>query len=94
MNESHIIAPFIIKDFDLENISVYRFDEIQIILEQEITRLLNTDFSKLLQIMYRLDINEDKFKKALSSNLPSQSITLLVIQRQIQKAETRKKYSS
>ncbi len=62
-------------------------------LEKAILYFLDHKFERLLQIMYRLDIDEKKFKDALNSNKPSESIAKLVIEREIQKVNFRKMYS-
>ena len=59
--------------------------------------MLEKDFEKLLNAMYRIDVDEEKVKFALSGDgekSPAELITELVIQREMQKAETRLKYSS
>ncbi len=79
-------------------------------LEQEITEsairekmiyafswLLDNDISKMMQILYRADVNEERLKALLVSRsvLPSAEIIAdEYISRQKQKVETRKKYSS
>ena len=79
-------------------------------LEQEITEaairekmirafswLLDNDISKMMQILYRADVNEEKLKSLLvsRSTLPSAEIIAdEYISRQKQKVETRKRYSS
>ncbi len=69
-------------------------------LEQKLTRyihdLLEHDFTKLTNMIYRHDVNEVKFNRALeepSLKLQAHAIAILVIQRELQKIETRKKYS-
>lgn len=59
--------------------------------------LLEHDFTKLTNLIYRHDVNEAKFNLALersSLKLQAQAIATLVIERELQKIETRKKYSS
>jgi len=69
-------------------------------LEEQLTLfikdLLERDFNKLTNMIYRHDVNEAKFNLALlQSSLPLQAraIAKLVIERELQKIETRKKYS-
>lgn len=59
--------------------------------------LLDNDISKMMNILYRADVDEDKLKSLLvsRSQLPSAEIIAdEYISRQKQKVETRKKYSS
>ena len=59
-----------------------------------IAHLLQSDFQSLLNIMYRLDISEDKLKEALNTKIPSISIAELVISRELEKIKTRALYRS
>ena len=58
--------------------------------------LLDHNISKMMNILYRTDVDEEKLKKLLISNsdLPSAEVIAdAYIMRQKQKIETRKKYS-
>ncbi|MBA5793280.1 hypothetical protein H1R17_03200 [Flavobacterium sp. xlx-214] len=61
-----------------------------------INNLLHNDFSKLLQILYRIDVDENKLKRALfESTLPAaETIADLIIERMLQKIHFRKMYKS
>ena len=64
-------------------------------LESLINYLLDKDFERLLMAMYRLDIDEVKFAEVLEGKSGpdiAASITDLVIERELKKIETRKKY--
>ncbi len=66
-------------------------------LTQIIQYLLDKDFGRLLNAMYRIDIPEDDFKQILETAAPNQlanTIAKRVIQRAHQKLIMRKKYSS
>jgi hypothetical protein len=61
-----------------------------------INELINKDFQSLIQLLYRIDVNEKKIRFFLEENLHKDSadvITDLIIERQLQKIESRKKYS-
>lgn len=65
-------------------------------LSMFIKDLLEHDFTKLTNMIYRHDVNEAKFNLALgqpSLPLQARAIAQLVIERELQKIETRKKYS-
>lgn len=94
------LSELIIQDFNLEPeqdlLEVGHLDELREKLEKIVAYLLDNDFERLLNAMYRLDINEEKFKMALSGNgknAISAEITDLIISREIQKLKTRIKYS-
>ena len=66
-------------------------------LTDAINILLQTDFQKLLNAMYRLDIDEKLFRDTLSDvHSPSIAGRLadLVINREMEKVKTRKKYGA
>jgi hypothetical protein len=58
--------------------------------------LLENDFQKLLQILYRADVDQDKLKVSLenSTTNSAQVIADAYLERQKAKIETWKKYSS
>ncbi len=63
-------------------------------LVAQINTLIKDDFEKLVQLLYRIDVSEQKLKMLLQSN-PNEDaaklIASLIIERQIQKIELRKK---
>ncbi|MBI1184424.1 hypothetical protein GC194_09140 [bacterium] len=64
-------------------------------LAQRIAYMIDHDFELLMQVFYRIDLNEQKVKEALAlSPNPSEKLADLVIEREIQKAQTRMKYRS
>jgi hypothetical protein len=94
------LSELIIQDFNLESEQslnqIDHLNELKEKLEKIVAYLLDNDFEKLLSAMYRLDINEEKFKMALSGigkNAVSAEITDLIISREIQKLKTRIKYN-
>ena len=62
-----------------------------------INELIDRDFQRLIQILYRIDISEEKLKKALQledkSDSSGKTIATLIIERQLQKLEFRKQFS-
>jgi len=62
-----------------------------------INHLLDRDMQLLMQVLYRVDVDEEKFKKALAFSDPKElgeKVSLLIIERQLQKIETRKNYEA
>ena len=60
-----------------------------------IRQMLDNDFNSLLNLLYRIDVNEDKLKKILTFGNPENiagDITDLILHREIQKVKTRKQY--
>jgi len=71
-------------------------DELKEKLSAHINRLIQTDFEKLVGILYRMDINEPKLKLLLKENTNSNAgviIANLMIERQEQKIKSRQQFS-
>ena len=64
-------------------------------ITNKISELMDNNFDKLINTLYRIDVNEDKLQLAFmdknKEKLP-ESIANLIIERQLQKIEMRKKY--
>jgi hypothetical protein len=93
------VSELIVRDLNLESeksiVEIKHLDELKEKLEKIVAYLLDNDFERLLNAMYRLDINEEKFKLAisgLSGDSISKEITELIINREIKKLKTRVKY--
>lgn len=56
--------------------------------------LMEKDFSRLLQVLYRIDVSEERLKAALAAQeqAPSDVIAQMILEREMQKVATRKKY--
>lgn len=64
-------------------------------LAEYINLLINTDFNKLIYILYRLDISEKKLKQLLAGEQQTDAgglIANMIIERQLQKILSRKQY--
>ncbi len=62
-----------------------------------INALINKDFQALIQLLYRIDVNEKKIRLYLNQKPNEDSANILadmIIERQLQKIESRKKYKS
>lgn len=60
-----------------------------------INELINKDFNALVQILYRIDINEKKLKQILEDSPQEDTapvIAGLIIKRQLEKIESRKNF--
>jgi len=65
------------------------------ILIEKINELINTDFQKLVSILYRMDVSELKLKQLLNENQGTNAaliITDLMIERQEQKIISRQQF--
>jgi hypothetical protein len=79
----------------LEPVKVISIDELRAKIAAFINDLVNHDFNRLVSILYRIDVDEQKLKNLLES-YPGQDaapiIADLVIQRQLQKIEARNRF--
>lgn len=70
------------------------YDELFAQTEPFIKRLINTHFEKLLQLLYRIDVQEKLVKEAVErSEQVSHAITRLILFRELQKVVIRNTYS-
>lgn len=77
--------------------SISSLAELKTRLLEIISYLLDHDFEKLLWILYRIDVDEEKAKQLLAKQLPHQAaeiLTDLIIQRQSKKEELRNQFKT
>jgi hypothetical protein len=95
MDDLKALSRIIGNDFELENeLSAEQLREKMV---HAFSWLLDNDISKMMNILYRTDVDEERLKSLLisRSQLPSAEVIAdEYISRQMQKIETRKKYST
>ena len=70
-------------------------EEIREQLISLINELINTDFHALVQLLYRIDVDEKKLKQLLKAHADIDSASIiadLIIKRQLQKIATKKQF--
>lgn len=94
MSDTISLIKIINKDFDLpEHIAE---DQLREIMINAFAYLIEDDFQKLVQILYKADVDQDKLKYALENTQNATSAAIIAdayIARQKAKVETWKKYS-
>lgn len=86
------------KDFHLENDEIAQIDNfaaLKFFLSNKIRTMLSVQMPELLNLMYRIDLDEKKVKNAfklLSEEEISEHLAELIIEREVKKAKTRKLY--
>ena len=88
-----ITGELLSKEFGLN--PVLDATQIQEVLEARIVYLLLNEMETLLQLLYKIDVNEQKVKAAFAQSTPQDiapELAKLIIDRMRQKAETRLKY--
>jgi nitrogenase subunit NifH len=66
------------------------------IIAEKINELINTDFQKLISILYRMDVSEAKLKQLLNENPGTNAAPIiadLMIERQAEKIRSRQQFS-
>ena len=80
-----------------EVLEKYSEEDLENYLAVYINELIDKDFNKLINLLYRIDISEQKLKIALQNEdktiSSGKTIAQLIIERQLQKLEFRKKFS-
>jgi len=96
-------AAQIIKDFDMFGLeikfsgSAYNaYEELFEQIEPHIKKLINSNPSKFMGILYRIDLSDEQIKKAVNNNGSepfSEIVTDLIIKRELQKVVIRNHFS-
>lgn len=94
----------IIKDFDMFGMEIKfsgnsfdAYEELFDQIEPHIKKLIDTNHSKFMGILYRIDLSDEQIKKAVNQNSSetfSEIITDLIIKRELQKVVIRKHFKS
>lgn len=72
-------------------------EQIRARLMDLINELIQKDFNALLQLLYRIDVDEMKIRSCLKENKNNDAASLLadlIIQRQLQKIKSRQEYQN
>ena len=76
-------------------IAINEMQDAEKFLAEKINALIKDDFNLLIQILYRIDVNETRLKQVLKDN-PNEDagkiIAALLIERQLQKINTREQF--
>ncbi len=94
MNETTSLIKIINKDFELpEHLTEEQLREVMI---SAFAYLIDDNFQKLVQILYKADVDQDQLKYALENTANASSAAVIAdayIARQKKKVETWRKYS-
>jgi hypothetical protein len=84
-----IAQQHLLKDLDIDDPGLIfsKMEALQNWLAGEIAVLLDRDFQRLLNILYRIDINESKVKLAFTADKPAWEIAGLIIERELKNCE-------
>jgi len=95
--EPHALIEDLRNSYELELRDVPTIGELEELLAEKVNTMIQTDFGALLQLLYRIDVNEVRLRRILQENAGEDAgrvIARLIIERQWQKIETRRQYRS
>ncbi len=94
----------LIKDFDMFGVEIKfsgntynAYEELFDQVEPHIQKMISSNQSKFMGILYRIDVSDEQIKKAVNENLSepfSVIITDLIMKRELQKVVIRKHYKA
>jgi hypothetical protein len=96
MEPGNLMKEYMEKEWSMAVLPTASAEEITAALASRINELIQHDFHRLVSLLYRIDISEKKIRQLLEKNNESDAgriIAGLFIERQLQKIESRKKYS-
>jgi hypothetical protein len=97
MEENKELTEAISSRFELTKTDSPTIDDLKRLLMERILDLLERNVERLLSILYRVDLNQKKLDEIFLNGTKeeiAEKISEAVIERQIQKIETRKYYKS
>ena len=91
-----IAQKLVIKDLDIVDpkLSFSTIEKLKDWLSGEISMLIDRDIQRLMNILYRIDVDEQNTKAAFADNNPAMRLAELIIKRELQKVKSRKKYKN
>jgi len=97
MNDSQQIISYLENEWSLQLNKNLTLEELTGKLSEQIHFLIQNDFNKLIRLLYTIDVSESKLKFLLKEKQDEDAgklIASLIIERQIQKMQTRKDFKS
>ena len=91
--DNEFLKDFLSKELGLQPEQVKEEADLRIIMAKKINDCLNSDFQKVVSILYRVDVDENKLRTILRENPDKDAgliITDLIIERQIAKIKSRR----
>jgi hypothetical protein len=89
------LIPLIRRSLDIDLEDDIRYEELNKYIAAHINQLIQTDFEKLVSLLYRIDISEKKLKHLLQQSRGQDAgkiIADLILERQEQKIKSRSRF--
>ena len=90
-------AALLLRNWGVETHTPSSWQDLRMALQLQMEAMLSNDFERLVQTMYRLDVAELKFQAALKLRtipLQAEALANIVLDRELQRLATWKKYSN
>lgn len=90
------LIPVLNESMEIDLPASISYEQLKEKLRHHVNHLIQSDFQKLVAILYRIDVNEEKLKYLLQENTGKDAsliITELIIERQLQKIKSRQQYN-
>ena len=97
MKNEELLIDLLKKDLQIELAAKISFEKIKEKLIERINYLINNNFEELINLLYKIDVNEAKLKKLLKENSDSDAANIiadLIIKRQLEKIKTREQFKA
>lgn len=95
--EDHLAIRQLQQELHLDEVEVFSKEDLTEKWAQYFNSLIETDFHKLVSLLYRVDVQESKLRRILKEN-PGENagkiIAVLVMERLLQKIRSREEYRS
>jgi hypothetical protein len=93
MNDEQTLVEMLNNDLTIQLPARIDLDEIRVRLASFVKQWIESDFQRLVNLLYRVDVNENKLRSILNEKLGEGAdmiIANLIIERQFEKIKTRK----
>ncbi|HEY4111514.1 hypothetical protein [Puia sp.] len=93
--EANALIQDLNKSYELGLRDVPTLAELETLLAERVNGMIRQDFGALVQLLYRIDVNEARLRGLLQENAGEDAalvIARLILERQWQKIETRRRY--
>ena len=94
--ESNELIQDLNRAYALELTPSLTLEQLEALLAEKVNTMIRDDFEALVQLLYRIDVNETKLRELLAAadGPAGKIIARLIMERQWQKIETRRQYSA
>jgi hypothetical protein len=95
--EDHLVIRQLQQELHLDEVEVFSKEDLTEKWAKYFNHLIETDFHKLVSLLYRVDVQESKLRRILKENPDENAgkiVAVLVMERLLQKIRTREEYRS